>query len=153
MDPAAKDHTWTQATGRVADGSPGRRRRDRCDPGGRCSSDQPGFGSRAPPGQPRRDRTAHDDRGYTKGRSDPAVDTLTAREREVLALLAQGLTDRGIGEHLWLTRKTVETHIRHILAKLNIPDGPQHNRRVLATVVYLHAKRNPDAVTTAAAAP
>ena len=49
--------------------------------------------------------------------AEPAaeLDELTAREREVLALLAEGLTDRGIGERLWLTPKTVETHVRHIL--------------------------------------
>jgi|HubBroStandDraft_6_1064221.scaffolds.fasta_scaffold1598251_1 DNA-binding NarL/FixJ family response regulator len=62
---------------------------------------------------------------------------LTAREQEVLTLLAQGLTDRGIGETLWLTSKTVETHVRHILTKLNLPTGTQHNRRVLAAVTYL----------------
>lgn len=67
------------------------------------------------------------------------IDALTAREQEVLALVAQGLTDRGIGERLWLTRKTVETHIRHILAKLNVPHDPQHNRRVLAAIAYLRA--------------
>ncbi len=64
------------------------------------------------------------------------VEALTEREHEVLAPVAQGLTDRGIGQRLWLTRKTVETHIRHILAKLNVPDDPQHNRRALA---YLRA--------------
>jgi serine/threonine-protein kinase len=62
---------------------------------------------------------------------------LTAREREVLALLAQGLTDRGISESLWLTPKTIETHIRHILAKLNLPTDTNHNRRVLAVLTYL----------------
>ncbi|HST07531.1 MAG TPA: response regulator transcription factor, partial [Gemmatimonadaceae bacterium] len=62
---------------------------------------------------------------------------LTNREREVLELLAQGLTDRGISEQLWLTPKTVETHIRHILAKLNLPTDSTHNRRVLAVLTYL----------------
>jgi DNA-binding NarL/FixJ family response regulator len=62
---------------------------------------------------------------------------LTKREREVLSLLAQGLTDRGISENLWLTPKTVETHVRHILAKLNLPTGAHHNRRVLAVLTYL----------------
>ncbi|HXO08204.1 MAG TPA: helix-turn-helix transcriptional regulator [Solirubrobacteraceae bacterium] len=62
---------------------------------------------------------------------------LTKREREVLSLLAQGLTDRGISENLWLTPKTVETHVRHILAKLDLPNGAQHNRRVLAVLTYL----------------
>lgn len=62
---------------------------------------------------------------------------LTAREREVLALIAEGLTDRGIAERLWLTTKTVETHVRHILAKLNLPNTTQFNRRVLAVLAYL----------------
>ena len=62
---------------------------------------------------------------------------LTAREREVLALIAEGLTDRGIGERLWLTPKTVETHVRHILSKLNLPSNTQSNRRVLAVLAYL----------------
>jgi DNA-binding NarL/FixJ family response regulator len=68
---------------------------------------------------------------------DGRLDELTARERQVLALLAQGLTDRAIGESLWLTPKTVETHVRHILAKLNLPTGARHNRRVLAVLTYL----------------
>jgi serine/threonine-protein kinase len=67
------------------------------------------------------------------------LDDLTAREREVLALLAQGLTDRGISERLWLTTNTVETHIRHILAKLNLPSAATYNRRVLAVLTYLRA--------------
>lgn len=70
---------------------------------------------------------------------------LTARERDVLALLAEGLTDRGIGERLWLTPKTVETHVRHILAKLALPIDTQHNRRVLAVLTYLREGRQPSA--------
>jgi DNA-binding NarL/FixJ family response regulator len=62
---------------------------------------------------------------------------LTTREREVLALLAEGLTDAGIAERLWLTRKTVETHIRHILSKLSLPNDAGYNRRVLAVLTYL----------------
>jgi DNA-binding NarL/FixJ family response regulator len=69
------------------------------------------------------------------------LEELTAREREVLALLAQGLTDRGVGERLWLTPKTVETHIRHILAKLNLPTDTHHNRRVLAVLTYLREEK------------
>ena len=65
------------------------------------------------------------------------LDDLTPRERDVLALLAEGLTDRGIGERLWLTQNTVETHIRHILAKLNLPTEAAYNRRVLAVLAYL----------------
>lgn len=65
------------------------------------------------------------------------LDDLTPREREVLALLAEGLTDRGISERLWLTTKTVETHIRHILTKLSLPIDTHNNRRVLAVLTYL----------------
>ena len=52
-------------------------------------------------------------------------------------MLAEGLTDAGIAERLWLTRKTVETHIRHILSKLNLPNDASYNRRVLAVLTYL----------------
>lgn len=69
------------------------------------------------------------------------LDELTPREREVLTLLAEGLTDRGIGERLWLTRKTVECHVRHILAKLGVPTDRSHNPRVLAALAYLHGAR------------
>jgi DNA-binding NarL/FixJ family response regulator len=62
---------------------------------------------------------------------------LTPREHEILTLVAQGLSDRGIGRRLWLTRSTVETHIRHVLTKLDLPSDVEHNRRVLAAVAYL----------------
>ncbi|HKD31980.1 MAG TPA: response regulator transcription factor [Gaiellaceae bacterium] len=65
------------------------------------------------------------------------LDELTAREREVLALMAEGLTDRGIGERLFVTPKTVETHIRHIFAKLQLPEGAADNKRVHAVLTYL----------------
>jgi DNA-binding NarL/FixJ family response regulator len=55
----------------------------------------------------------------------------------VLALMAEGLTDRGIGERLWVTPKTVETHVRHIFQKLNLPSGAADNRRVHAVLTYL----------------
>ena len=51
--------------------------------------------------------------------------------------MAEGLTDRGIGQLLWLTPRTVETHIRHILQKLNLPNDANHNRRVHAVLAYL----------------
>jgi DNA-binding NarL/FixJ family response regulator len=69
------------------------------------------------------------------GRDRLAV--LTKRERDVLALIAEGLTDRGIGERLWLSQSTVETHVRHILRKLELPAGTSYNRRVAAVLAYL----------------
>lgn len=79
------------------------------------------------------------------------LDELTARERELLALLAEGLTDRGIGERLWLTPKTVETRVRHVLSKLGLATDSLHNRRVLAVLTYLRdagaAAREPQAPT------
>lgn len=57
---------------------------------------------------------------------------LTRREHEVMALVVAGLTDRAIAERLFLTRRTVETHIGHAFAKLDVPVGPQENRRVHA---------------------
>jgi DNA-binding NarL/FixJ family response regulator len=70
-------------------------------------------------------------------REDSPLDKLTEREREVLQLVAEGLTDRGIGEILWLTPRTVETHIRHILRKLDLPNDANQNRRVHAVLAYL----------------
>ena len=53
--------------------------------------------------------------------------------------MAEGLTDRGISERLYVTPKTTETHIRHIFAKLAIPATPTHNRRVHAVLTYLRS--------------
>ena len=65
---------------------------------------------------------------------------LSDRERTVLALLAEGLSDRAIAARLWLTQKTVETHVRHILAKLALPPDSDHNRRVLAVLTFLRGQ-------------
>jgi DNA-binding NarL/FixJ family response regulator len=72
-----------------------------------------------------------------RAREASPLDQLTTREREVLALMAEGLTDRGIAERLYLTPNTVETHVRHILAKLGLPASPTDNRRVHAVLAYL----------------
>jgi DNA-binding NarL/FixJ family response regulator len=72
-------------------------------------------------------------------RAGSPVDTLTPREREVLALMAEGLTDRGIAQRLWLTPKTVETHVVHIFRKLDLPEGASYNRRVNAVLAFLRA--------------
>jgi DNA-binding NarL/FixJ family response regulator len=69
-------------------------------------------------------------------RADPLAN-LTPREREVLALVAEGRTDRGIAEALWLSPKTVETHVRTIFRKLDLPTSHAENRRVHAVLTFL----------------
>ena len=73
------------------------------------------------------------------GRSRPSspLDDLTPREHDVLALMAEGLTDRGIGARLFVTPKTVETHIHHIFAKLGLPETAADNKRVHAVLAFL----------------
>ena len=72
----------------------------------------------------------------------PREDTLgalTPREREVLALMAEGRTNAAIAKRLWLTERTVETHVRSILGKLGLPISGDDHRRVLAVLTYLRA--------------
>lgn len=63
--------------------------------------------------------------------------SLTASELNVLALMAEGFSDKGIAERLFVSRRTVETHIRHVLAKLDLHTEPGDNRRVRAVLAYL----------------
>jgi DNA-binding NarL/FixJ family response regulator len=67
---------------------------------------------------------------------DP-LEGLTPREREILALIAEGRSNQGICRLLWLSPKTVETHIRGAFRKLGIREAPEDNRRVLAVLTYL----------------
>jgi DNA-binding NarL/FixJ family response regulator len=69
-------------------------------------------------------------------RNDPLT-LLTPREREVLALMAEGRTNAGIAQRLWLTSRTVETHIASIMAKLDLHESTQEHRRVLAVLTWL----------------
>jgi len=71
-------------------------------------------------------------------REDPLAD-LTPREREVLALMAEGRSNAGIAGQLWLAETTVEKHVRHILAKLDLPEAKDDHRRVLAVVTFLRS--------------
>ena len=68
--------------------------------------------------------------------ADP-LEELTPREREILALIAEGRSNQGICRALWLSPKTVETHIRGAFAKLGLREAPADNRRVLAVLAYL----------------
>jgi DNA-binding NarL/FixJ family response regulator len=67
------------------------------------------------------------------------LSTLTAREDEVLGLMAEGRSNTGIGEALHISVKTVETHVEHILGKLRIEPSPGEHRRVLAVLELLRA--------------
>lgn len=64
---------------------------------------------------------------------------LTDREREVLEMMAQGLTNTGIAHRLYLSERTVEAHVRHILMKLDIPTDEEGHRRILAVLTHLSA--------------
>lgn len=72
-------------------------------------------------------------------RNDP-LDLLSPREREVLALMAEGLSNAGIGRRLWVTEGTVEKHVRSILMKLQIPETDDDHRRVRAVVTFLESR-------------
>ncbi|WP_214414510.1 response regulator [Sphaerisporangium fuscum] len=72
-------------------------------------------------------------------RGDNPLASLTAREREVLALMAEGRTNVGIARRLWLTDRTVETHIGSIMAKLRLANSEEDHRRVLAVLAYLRS--------------
>jgi DNA-binding NarL/FixJ family response regulator len=71
---------------------------------------------------------------------DNPLDELTGREREVLALMAEGRSNAGIGQALWVTEGTVEKHVRSILMKLRLPEKAEVHRRVLAVLAFLDAR-------------
>jgi DNA-binding NarL/FixJ family response regulator len=72
-----------------------------------------------------------------RSRTASAVDSLTAREQEVLRAMAEGRSNAAIGKELFLSAKTVETHIAAVFAKLGLPPSSDDNRRVLAVLTYL----------------
>ena len=82
------------------------------------------------------DRAVAEELLARRHQADP-LEALTPREREILALIAEGRSNRGICQTLWLSPKTVETHIRGAFAKLGIREAPEDNRRVLAVLAYL----------------
>lgn len=69
--------------------------------------------------------------------SGSPLDRLSERERRVLELMAEGLTNTGIARRLVLSERTVEAHVRHVLLKLDIPESDEGNRRVLAVLAHL----------------
>jgi len=72
-------------------------------------------------------------------RRDP-LDVLSPRERDVLALMAEGGSNAGIAERIFVTEGTVEKHVRSILTKLNLPESATEHRRVLAVLRFLEAR-------------
>jgi serine/threonine-protein kinase PknK len=73
-------------------------------------------------------------------RRDDPLEALTPREREVLALMAEGASNAGIGRRLWVTEGTVEKHVRSILFKLRLPETSDDHRRVLAVIAFLDSR-------------
>jgi serine/threonine-protein kinase PknK len=73
-------------------------------------------------------------------RVDDPLDELTTREREVLALMAEGRSNAGIAKRLWVTEGTAEKHVRSILMKLPLPATEEDHRRVLAVITFLDAR-------------
>jgi DNA-binding NarL/FixJ family response regulator len=72
----------------------------------------------------------------TRKNNDP-LDMLSAREREVLGLMAEGRSNAGIARQIWVAEATVEKHVHSILGKLDLPDSADNHRRVLAVLAYL----------------
>ncbi|GHK01600.1 response regulator [Streptomyces sp. NPDC003753] len=72
-------------------------------------------------------------------RADPLA-VLSEREREVLALMAEGRSNAGIARRLWVTEGTVEKHVRSILSKLGLPETDDDHRRVRAVITFLEAR-------------
>jgi DNA-binding NarL/FixJ family response regulator len=73
-------------------------------------------------------------------RAEDPLEVLSPREREVLALMAEGRSNAGIAHQLWITEGTVEKHVRSILMKLRLPVSEDDQRRVLAVITYLDAR-------------
>jgi DNA-binding NarL/FixJ family response regulator len=72
-------------------------------------------------------------------RDDDPIGQLSEREREVLAAMAEGLSNSAIAERLVITERSVEKHITSIFSRLDLPPASEHNRRVLAVVAYLQS--------------
>jgi DNA-binding NarL/FixJ family response regulator len=73
-------------------------------------------------------------------RVEDPLDVLSPREREVLALMAEGRSNAGIAKLLWVTEGTVEKHVHSMLRKLRLPESTDDHRRVLAVLTYLETR-------------
>jgi DNA-binding NarL/FixJ family response regulator len=70
-------------------------------------------------------------------RPEDPLAALSPREREVLSLVAEGLSNKGIAERLFVTERTVEAHVTHVFLKLGLDGSPHSHRRVLAALAFL----------------
>jgi DNA-binding NarL/FixJ family response regulator len=73
-------------------------------------------------------------------RAEDPLDALSLRERDVLALMAEGRSNAGISRQLWIGERTVERHVRSILTKFGLPESGDDHRRVLAVLTFLQAR-------------
>jgi DNA-binding NarL/FixJ family response regulator len=78
--------------------------------------------------------------GRPRRTDDPLVEHLTDREREVLALIAEGRSNKAIAQRLFVTEHTVEKHVKNILGTLRLPQSPDDHRRVLAVLTFLNSR-------------
>ncbi|WP_405874062.1 MULTISPECIES: response regulator [unclassified Streptomyces] len=77
---------------------------------------------------------------FSAHRRDDPLSHLSTREREVLALMAEGRSNAGIGRRLWVTEGTIEKHVRSILGKLHLTEDTDDHRRVLAVLTFLETR-------------
>ena len=73
-------------------------------------------------------------------REDDPLTEMSTREREVLELMAEGRSNRAIGEQLVVTERAVEKHVTHVFEKLGLPPAPEDHRRILAVLAYLRSR-------------
>jgi DNA-binding NarL/FixJ family response regulator len=73
-------------------------------------------------------------------RTDDPLAQLSPREKEVLSLVAEGLSNKGIADRLFITERTVEAHVTQVFLKLNLDGSPHSHRRVLAALAFLRAE-------------
>jgi len=73
-------------------------------------------------------------------RRDDPLEALSPREREVLALMAEGRSNAGIARQLWVTEGTIEKHVRSVLMKLRVPETEDDHRRVRAVIMFLKTR-------------